>query len=696
MKTRKVLFVILAVSISLNAFSNAVAIVDATAKKVLQLNASTVSAEVNNQVAVVTSTQVFYNQLNETVHIKYAFPLYQDASAVGLRWKINGTWYTASFSPEPADTTLPGGGGGGSTNDPDLVAYLGNTPLYFDLEDSIAAGSFVTFELTYVQLLPYAYNVVSFEHPNNYSLIQTAPLDTQLLSIHILSGRIIDGIDLISHAPDSISYTTTEAFASCLLLNQSAAHDYYLEFTLNPDDLGLIGFSTFLPDTMSVCDESGNGFFAFIVEPDPGDSVIIQKVFTLIIDHSGSMSGDKMEQAKDAAVFIVNNLNFGDKFNIISFDDQVNSLFSDHKDVNLTNQNLAINYINTLYAGGGTNISGAFGTAIPQFNNSNGDISNAIIFLTDGQATAGITETGQILSYVSTLIASNEVEGLSINTFGIGYDVNTSLLSQLASQNNGLATFFDAGDLLDVVSNFYLSIQSPVLLNTSMTFNPNLVSEAFPVPLPNLYIGHQLIVVGRYDEPGSVNVTFKGLKYGDTVIYNYSLDLTDTLSNANLFLTKLWAIDKINNEMIQYYALDPASSTATVLKEKIIALSLCYGVISPFTSFTGNTGGGGGVLVEEIPDAGDDARLQNYPNPFRTTTTIQFSVTKDIHQIVSCSIMNAKGEIIRLLEVYVGQNGNYQFEWDGKDASGREVIAGYYPFTIKIGEQAFSGVMEKL
>ncbi len=136
---KKLLLVLILVSSSTKIFSNAVAIVNATDKTVLQLTSSTVNVQVTNQVAVVTSTQVFVNQLPTDVHIKYAFPLYEDACATGLRWKLGGVWYAAVFSPAPQDTTLPGNG---AQTDPDLIAYLGGTPLYFDLNNFLHRSRF--------------------------------------------------------------------------------------------------------------------------------------------------------------------------------------------------------------------------------------------------------------------------------------------------------------------------------------------------------------------------------------------------------------------------------------------------------------------------------------------------------------------------------------------------------------------------
>lgn len=685
------LLLVFSVLISGKLFSNAIAIVDATDKTVLQLVSSHVEVEIVNQVSTVVTTQKFYNNLGEKVHLKYAFPMYEDAAATSLRWKVNGVWYQASFAAEPADTTLPGG----EATDPDLETYLGETPLFFDLIDSLDADSTIIFELTYVQLLHYAYNTVSFNFPNNYSLISTASVDSQTLYIHMISDRTVVGTSMLSHVPDINTFTSGSSEVYVELINSEADADYAYTYDLDPAELGLFSFSTYLPDSVSICDNFGRGYFSFIVEPDPGDSVIIQKVFTLIIDKSGSMSGEKMEQAIDAANFIVDNLNDGDKFNIIDFDSDVHELFADHMPVSIANQNAAHSYINAITAGGSTNISGSFSMAIPEFSGADPDIANIIIFLTDGQASAGITTTDGILNLISDQIADYDVEGLSINCFGIGYDVNEALLSQIATENDGIYESFAAGDLLTVISEFYLSIQNPVLLNTEMTFDPPIVHEVYPDPLANLYKGHQLIVTGRYVEPGTVTVNFSGEKYGEIITYTYSFELTDSSIDQNLFLTKLWAIEKINNLMSEYFTYGYGTAESDSIKELVTGISICYSVVSPFTSFTDDTGGYGGLEIEIAAAAKSEFRLHNYPNPFRDQTKIICSTGKDIHELVACTILDLRGNIIRIVSVYLGAAGTYEIVWDGLSETGDAVQPGLYPYYITIGDEQYYGIMEK-
>jgi Ca-activated chloride channel family protein len=283
--------------------------------------------------------------------------------------------------------------------------------------------------------------------------------------------------------------------------------DIELEYSLSKEELGLFGFSTMLADSIVFDNENGAGYFTFIAEPNPEDNnEIIDKVFTLIIDRSGSMGGTKIEQARDAASFIVNNLNPEDKFNIVDFESGVYSFKSSHVLNTLENRNDALNYIASIHSGGGTNISGALSKAIGQYSNTGGETANIIIFFTDGRASSGIRDTDGILRHVQDEIDNNGVE-VTIFSFGIGSGANKQLLTLLATQNKGIAQFLENDQLEESITEFYLKIQSPVLLDTEISFSNSSVTEIYPNPLPSLYQGQQVIVSGRYNSPGNTEIT---------------------------------------------------------------------------------------------------------------------------------------------------------------------------------------------
>ena len=140
-------------------FSNGVCIVDNDNNIYFEMKSSHLDVNINNQVATIVSTQVFENTTGIETLIKFGYPLTETASATQLRWQIAGNWYYASFAPTAQDTILPGSGGGGGGAISNAQEYLGEFPLYFSLEQLIPPGLDITFELTYVDLLPYAFNL---------------------------------------------------------------------------------------------------------------------------------------------------------------------------------------------------------------------------------------------------------------------------------------------------------------------------------------------------------------------------------------------------------------------------------------------------------------------------------------------------------------------------------------------------------
>ncbi|MCK5465289.1 MAG: VWA domain-containing protein, partial [Bacteroidales bacterium] len=417
MKNFYTLIFVLFLSASL--FANGVIIPDSASIKYLPLVSSTVDVSVDGQVAITKTTQVFKNTTEDSMKIQYAFPMPVEASALSLMYRINGQWYAAKFSATEQDSIS---GGGGTTIDYELLTYLGENPLIYSLDQPIHGDSTLMVELVYVELLEYKLGKVNYNYPNDYDIIADSidrSIDLQKLQFRLLSDRTITDIKLLSHTADSITNTGTGANIFYSIAGQKANQDYSVQYMLSQEELGLYSYSTFLPDTM-IPDPYGNGFFLFVAEPDPSENQkVIDKVFTLIIDRSGSMSGDKIVQARNAAKFITQHLNLGDKFNIIDFASDITSFRGEHVDFTAANESAALDYINNLLATGSTNISGAFGEAIPQFSAASSNTANIIIFFTDGQQTAGITDTDQLIDYVDNLAVQNEAK-ISIFTFGIG------------------------------------------------------------------------------------------------------------------------------------------------------------------------------------------------------------------------------------------------------------------------------------
>ncbi len=659
-------------------WANGVAIVNADDAKYFTLIRSEVAVRVENQVAITTTTQWFRNLTDMNTKFKYGFPMPSGASATALSWQIDNVWYDADFQSSPQDPSLPGGGQGGGTTNVNLQNYLGLFPLFFSINDEIAAGQMVAVKLIYVELLPYKFGIVTYKCPNDYDLIQSTPLESQGISWELSSSRLITSLTMPGFPGAMITNAAYVGNVVDQSTNLPATKDYEIKYELSATDLGLFAFSNYFQDSIT-CDDYGKGFCAFIAEPAPNpDADVIAKVFTLIIDRSGSMDGNKMTQAKDAAKFIMQNLNEGDKFNLIEFDDQITAFKPNHVSLTATNLTDALSFIDALYARGATNISGAFGAAIPQFADDQGSTYNVIIFLTDGEATAGLTGTQQILDFVHEKIVFHEVQA-SIFCFGIGNNVNEQLLTLLSTTNNGISTFVENNELEATVTEFYLTLRNPVLLNTTMSFTPALVTETYPNPLPNLFKGIQMLVVGRYETPGITEVKFAGEAFGAPVTYNYPMPLVETDSQKYHFLPKLWAKQKTEKLLQDYYA-SSNQALSEIIKAQIVSLSLCYGVITPFTSFNDN--GGGQISTEEASGSTDQDKpismLSITPNPARSTARITWSVKPDLHEKAQVQIFDIRGIKVTDLTFDISGSGEYSITWNLLDHSGKPVISGAY------------------
>lgn len=673
-----------------SALANGVCYRDAAVAEFLRLRESHVEIMVQNQVAVVTSHQEFTNDGDEPFTLTYGFPLPDGASATSLAWRIGGVWDEAPIAADPPDTL----GGGGLTSDA-LASHLGETPLLYSCGACVVdPDSTFAVQIRYVQLLPYEFGNVVATYPNDYQAIQSTPLDVQRLTIDVSSLREIEAIDLVSHVPSSLENDGEHAVVEYDALETLADRDYQLIYTLSLDQLGLFGMSGWFDET-EVPDDLGSGFFTFIAEPQPDDELVLDKVFTLMVDRSGSMQGSKIIQAREAATFIVDNLNESDLFNIVDFASDVGSLDDGHVAYTDEAATLARGYIATLEASGATNMSGAFELAIPQFATATDSTANIIIFFTDGRPTAGIREVDALLAQVQSLVLSTETD-VYLFVLGIGNDVNTSLLSRLALENDGFAEFLRDSDVADEISAFYLRVRDPVLIRTDIAFQPpGMVSEVYPDPLPNLYRGSQMIVSGRYRTPGEVGVLLAGTAFGQAVIHHYELDLSETLDDRHRFMTKLWAKTKIEHLLMRYYAsADLAEQEA--LEEEIVALSIAYGVVSPFTSFDG-----GETPIDEEDDEGTPPiaidgpyrLLGSHPNPFNPRTTISFAVATDLHGPVFVRIYDVRGRLVTQLTVTVTGPGAYHVVWDGTYADGTRASSGAYLYTIDLGDGLLVGKM---
>jgi len=232
--------------------------------------------------------------------------------------------------------------------------------------------------------------------------------------------------------------------------------------------------------------------------------------------------------------------------------------------------------------GGGTNINDALLASLSQFDEENNP--RYIIFLTDGQASTGITDTESIVNNVT---AANTAEA-RLYVFGLGTGVNTVLLDQLSSRNNGISMYvLPTEDVTKKITDFYHQINSPLLTNLSLDFGSIGVSDFFPVNMPDVFQNSQIVFTARYSGTGNTTVTLMGTSNGISKSYTYEVNFPEYHTDYS-FVPAYWASKKIYHmlEEIEFTGLSTAHKDSIV--EEIKLLGFAHGVVTPFTEYLFN------------------------------------------------------------------------------------------------------------
>jgi len=450
--------------------------------------------------------------------------------------------------------------------DPALLEYVGRNMFQAQVFP-IPAHSERRIQIAYTQVLSQDGGLVRFVYPLNTEKFSSRPLEEVTISVDVRSQAPIKAVYSPSHDIAISRQSETQVTASYEASDVTPSTDFELFYSLSSEDIGA---------SLTTYRQGGeDGFFLLLVAPkaDFGQQEVIAKDVMVVVDVSGSMSGEKLEQVQEAVQYILDHLNPDDRFNILAFSTSIDLYAPTLQSASRAED--AADFVRGLKAGGGTNINEALLRALEKLP---GERPEIIIFLTDGQPTVGIQEAGPIIANVREAAGST----VRLFVFGVGDDVNTVLLDSIAQENRGASDYVRPGeDIGQTVSGFYEKVSTPVLTDISLDFGNINVLDVYPQPLPDLFAGSQLVVVGRYRGEGTVTLGLSGVVNGEKQTFSYAGQVFPAESREMDFLPRLWATRKIGYllNQIRLYG------TEQELVDEIVDLSLRYGVMTPYTSF---------------------------------------------------------------------------------------------------------------
>ena len=536
-----------------------------------------IKARIRDQVAEVQVSQTFVNTGTRQIQVQFMFPLPYDGAIESLTLLVDGKELTAKLMPADQarskyEEIVR------RSQDPALLEWMGHG-MFQTSVFPVPAGAKRTVTLNYDQLLRKNQGATDFIFPLSNARYTAGAVKKLDISVSIESGLPIKNIYSPSHDLKIERSGKKNAVVTSVVKNSIPTEDFRLFYDANPKKLGTSVLS-YRPN------KKEDGYFLLLTTPQiSSEAEPIEKNVVFVVDKSGSMSGEKIKQAKSALKFVLNNLSDGDRFNIVVYDSSVESFRSKLVRFDEETRQTAIGFVEGIYAGGGTNINGALTSAMGHLKNS--ERPSYIIFLTDGLPTSGETNESKI-AVSARRLNKNHARLLS---FGVGYDVNSRLLDRLARDNSGASEYVRPNeDIETAVSRVYRRIQSPVLADVKVDFEfdelktseGKPVNRVYPGGRFDLFAGEQLVVVGRYRKSGKAKVTIRGAVGDDKHQYDFPAELIGSSDDqTNGFVEKLWVIRRIG-EIIDEIDLNGKNDE---LVKELVQLSTRHGILTQYTSF---------------------------------------------------------------------------------------------------------------
>ena len=317
-----------------------------------------------------------------------------------------------------------------------------------------------------------------------------------------------------------------------------------------------------------------DGYFMLTLSPGRVTGDIAPRDVTVVLDVSGSMSGDKIHQAKQAIYQLLASLDPNDRFRLISFSGAVRMHSDRWRDATGFEVARGREWIDALVADGGTDIGAALDEAFRL--RSPAERLPIVVFVTDGLPSVGERSPERLADR-----AEQQAYRARVFAFGVGHDVNTHLLDRLGEAGRGSADYIQPGESVErAIGLLAAKIRYPVLTDLELGGGPNRLIEVYPRRIPDVFAGQELVLFGRFAGEGQGQITVQGTRGGNTFEFTTEHRFPRA-STANSYIPRLWASRKLGHLERQLWT----EGETAYLIEQIRDLALRYGLPSRYTSY---------------------------------------------------------------------------------------------------------------
>ena len=548
----------------------------------IQVQSHRVTATLEDGLARTKIRQTFVNPHGRALEAIYVFPVPEGAALVDLALEVAGQrlegFLAERMTARRAYNSIVRRG-----RDPALLEQIGRSTFRLSVFP-VAPDQPTVVELTWIEAVPLVRGEYRYVFP--LSLSGEAARVEQDLTVAVTVKSSAPIVKLDSPTSGMITRTIDEHEACASMEVSKAVLD---------QDVVVVARVQAIEPTLAVRvyrPPAGDPFFAAVLTPpDLREEQVLPRDITLALDVSGSMWGAKLEQAQNAACFLLDRLRVKDRVNVLLFNDTVRRFAAEPEEANAENLAALRVFVEQATAGGGTALGDAIATACLA-TKQKGRVGLAVI-LTDGLPTVGEVRSEAI---VACSRAAAE-RGLRTFTFGVGDDVDGALLEGVALAGAGSADLFrPRGEVATRLRAFLSRTESPAIADLEVEIDGRPVDDLLPCPLPDIYLGEQAVITGRFPANGRHEFTVRGVFDGRQIDLKTSADFgakaaratvaRDLYARAKLdFLERALRLRTGLSDEAYFKALDRGTyATQAELVSAEIALSLETGVQCAYTS----------------------------------------------------------------------------------------------------------------
>ena len=539
-----------------------------TAHFPLEVARHDVRITIDEQLATTVVDQEFFNPHNSRLEGYYLFPLPAGAVIKDFSMWIDGQETRA----ELLDASKARGIYEDIVRrlrDPALLEYDGRGVFKMRVFP-IEPRSKKRIKISYHEVLEKSNGAISYFYPLGTEKFSAKAIPEVSIVLDIRSAEPLASIHCPTHPATITRPAPGRAQVSYSARDILPDSDFRVFFT---PASGRLGFSllAFRP-----AGQDGTFFLGVAPSFAHGNEGIGAKDITFVVDTSGSMAGKAMEQARHAMTYCLGRLNRGDRFNIIRFATEAESLFPELADASGANLARAREFVANWQAAGGTNCEEALKLSLA--GSGSADRPRMVVLVTDGKPTIGETADEALIR----LVAQADRGKLRLFPVAIGSEINTHLLDGFAELTRTFRTYIAANENIESgISHFYDKIRSPVLSDVHLGISGSArASQVHPREMPDLYRGSSLTIVGRYQGSGPSTITVSGKVNGRSEEFTFHADFpAESLDHD--FLPPLWGARRVG------FLLDQIRlhGENKELVDEVTRLARQYGIVTPYTSY---------------------------------------------------------------------------------------------------------------